>query len=164
MKHSWEQIRNQVRQFRNNLQSLYPIQVLATVKDFVIHNNTLYFLSNTCYPTIDLCPTRNLFLYEINLDQIDQLTIDESTLNSIFSNKNNNTKEYLKLVNKLPLLDRSLIFKEYTSLFKKENDDTSYFYQLLQIQGMTQFEIKEDVILFTFRDDIFVAKIGKVMK
>jgi hypothetical protein len=65
---SWDHIRSQVRQFRTNLQSAYPFQVLAIAKDFVIHKNTLYFLSNNQHST-DWCPTRHVQLYQVQLEQ-----------------------------------------------------------------------------------------------
>ncbi|KAI9477965.1 MAG: hypothetical protein EXX96DRAFT_569098 [Benjaminiella poitrasii] len=163
MSYTWEQIRNQVRQFRSNLQTSYPIQVLAILKDFVVHNNVLYFLSNTCHPAIDACPSRNLLLYQIDLNQFDHLEHDDITTLLPFDIENKNTKDYLTAVNKLPLLDTCLLFKEYTT--KDENNEHSnHFQRLLQVQGMVNFEIKGNVILFTFIDDIFVAELGKLPK
>lgn len=68
MNQSWDVVRNQVRQFRADLTSIYPVQVLAVVKDFCIHNNILYFLSNNRTPG-DLTPSRYLNIYKVDLKQ-----------------------------------------------------------------------------------------------
>jgi hypothetical protein len=68
MAYSWDHIRSQVRQFRTDLQNAYPVQVLTIIKDFTIHNNTLYFLSNNRH-SADWSPTRHLQLYQIQLEQ-----------------------------------------------------------------------------------------------
>lgn len=70
---SWDFIRNQVRQFRTNIQSIYPIQVLSQIKDFTIHNNVLYFLSNNLAPT-DVQSSRQMFIYQIELEQCNVTT------------------------------------------------------------------------------------------
>jgi hypothetical protein len=67
MSQSWDAIRNQVRQFRNELTSIYPVQVLAITKDFYIYKDTLYFLSNN--RSSDLTPSRHLNIYKVDLTQ-----------------------------------------------------------------------------------------------
>lgn len=69
---SWDLIRSQVRQFRTNLQTIYPIQVLSLLKDFYFdaNNFNLYFLSNNHSSTNDLTPpTRHLNLYCIHINE-----------------------------------------------------------------------------------------------
>lgn len=68
MTYSWDLVRNRVRDFRTALQMTYPIQVLATVKDFVIDGDALYFLSNHRI-TPNICPSRHLKLYTVRLEQ-----------------------------------------------------------------------------------------------
>lgn len=75
MSYSWDQIRSQIRQFRTNLQSVYPMQVLAIVKDFVIYKDSLFFLSNNSNST-DATPFRNLQLYQIKLDSSEEYIVN----------------------------------------------------------------------------------------
>lgn len=70
MSYSWDLIRNQVKEFRIKLQTIYPLQVFATVKDFVFDSShNLYFLSDHLALTNEVNPGRQLHLYKINLDQ-----------------------------------------------------------------------------------------------
>ena len=68
MAYSWDYIRSQVRQFRSNLHSIYPIQVWTMTKDFRIHNRVLFYLSNNRDPNT-ITPTAQLQLYKIDLMQ-----------------------------------------------------------------------------------------------
>ncbi|GAA5798512.1 hypothetical protein HPULCUR_003916 [Helicostylum pulchrum] len=136
---SWDLVRNQVRQFRTNIQSIYPIQVLSLIKDFTIHNNVLYFLSNNLAP-VDLPSCRRVFIYQIELKQFDYFY-------SILDQE----KNYLTAASKLPVLDKTLVFSEY--LFQ----DT-----VLPIGGVTSMSIGKEVIMFTFNDHIYISQIGKI--
>jgi hypothetical protein len=71
MSYSWDVIRSQVRQFRTNLQSIYPIQMLSITKDFIFDDyNNLLFLSNNHYFINDTTQvSRHLLLYQINLTE-----------------------------------------------------------------------------------------------
>lgn len=66
MSYSWDLVRSKVRQFRTNFQSIYPIQVLAIIKDFSVHSNILYFLSNNL-TSADLTLSRKVLLYQVDL-------------------------------------------------------------------------------------------------
>jgi hypothetical protein len=69
MSYRWDLIRSQVRQFRTNLQSIYPIQILTIIKDYYFDNknNILYFISNKSNSP-ELAPTRHLQLHQVNLN------------------------------------------------------------------------------------------------
>lgn len=149
MNYSWDHIRTQVRQFRTNLQLIYPVQVLAIAKDFVIHNNVLYFLSNNRNSS-DWCPTKHMQIYQISLEQF---------YNHIIQDDNN----YLNNISNIPILKRSLVYTDYIALVEKKLDKST-FYQQLQILGVSTFEIKDHNILLTFNNDIYVGEIGKVKK
>lgn len=150
MNYSWDHIRTQVRKFRTNLQSIYPVQVLAIAKDFVIHNNVLYFLSNNRNSS-DWCPTRHMQIYQIDLDQCYNHIIPEDE------------NDYLITISNLPILKRSLVYTDYIAPVEKELDKSTYYRQL-QIPGVSAFSIKDDTIMLTFQNDIYIGKIGKVMK
>lgn len=148
MNYSWEDTRAQVRQFRTTLQSIYPVQVLAVAKSFLIHNNVLYFLSNN-KDSSDWCPTRYMQLYQISLDQRHHYTIPD------------NEKNYLTAISNIPILERSLVFTDCIAL--AENDsDKSASYRQMQIPGASAFEIKDDTLMFTFHNDIYIGQLGKV--
>ena len=91
MSYTWDTIRNQVRQFRTDLTSIYPVQVLAVVKEFYIHKNTLYFLSNN-RTSADLAPTRYFNIYKVDLNQREynsMATVTGKLILSLHSESNN---------------------------------------------------------------------------
>ena len=70
MNYSWDTIRDQVRDFRTNLQAIYPLQILSTVKEFTIDaSNQLYFLSDHLALANEISPSRNLQLYHVDLNK-----------------------------------------------------------------------------------------------
>lgn len=135
MNHSWDVIRNQVRQFRADLTSIYPVQVLAVVKDFCIHNNILYFLSNNRTPG-DLTPSRYLNIYKVDLKQFDSL-------------------------HNLTLLKSAIAFTDYTALEEKEGGS---YHRQFRIPGVSTLTMSKDTILFTFNNAIYVGPIDSVPK
>lgn len=149
MNHSWEHTRTQVRQFRANLQTIYPVQVLAITKDFAIHGNVLYFLSNN-RDASDWCPTRHMQIYQSRLDQCDTRQIQQQ-----------DGPHYLAAISTIPLMERSLAYTDYIALGESELD-TSTCYRQLQLPGVSTFDIKDDTIMFTFHHDVYVGKLGKV--
>jgi hypothetical protein len=80
-------------------------------------------------------------------------------------NKNNisasTDREYLKAISTIPILKRELTFTDYGALVEKESDHT-FFHRQLQILGVSTFEVRDNIILFTFHNDIYVGEIGKV--
>lgn len=70
MNYSWDLVRNQVREFRAKLHSIYQPQALATVKDFIFDSShNLYFLSDYLTITNEASPNRYLHLYKVNVNQ-----------------------------------------------------------------------------------------------
>ncbi|KAK4514934.1 Myblike DNAbinding domain-containing protein [Mucor velutinosus] len=148
MNYSWEHIRTQVRQFRANLQAIYPVQVLAITKDFAIHDNVLYFLSNN-RDASDWCPTRQMQIYQSRLDQCNTHLVEQDD------------KNYLMTISTIPIMERSLVFNDYIALVENELDKST-FYRQLQIPGVSTFDIKDDTIMFTFQHDLYIGKLGKI--
>lgn len=150
MNYSWEHIRTQVRQFRASMQTIYPVQVLATTKDFVIHNNVLYFLSNN-RDASDWCPTRHMQIYKSTLDQCGTHIIQQ------------NEQDYLTAISNIPIMERSLVYNDCIALVENELDKST-FYRQLQLPGVSTFDIKDDTIMFTFHNNVYVGKIGEVIR
>lgn len=148
MNYSWEHTRTQVRQFRANLQTIYPVQVLAITKDFAIHGNVLYFLSNN-RDASDWCPTRHMQIYQSRLDQCDTHMIQHDG------------KDYLAAISTIPLMERSLVYNDYIALVENELDKST-LYRQLQLPGVSTFDIQDDAIMLTFHHDVYVGRIGKV--
>jgi hypothetical protein len=79
-------------------------------------------------------------------------------------NKNTPTstdREYLKMISTIPILKREPVFTDYSALVEKESDHT-FFHRQLPIPGVSTFEVRNNTILFTFHNDIYVGEIGKV--
>ncbi|KAI8637275.1 hypothetical protein BD408DRAFT_424779 [Parasitella parasitica] len=148
MNYSWEQTRSQVRHFRANLQSVYPVQVLAIAKDFVIHSNVLYFLSNNRNSS-DWCPTRHMQIYQIDLHQ------------RYHNIEQTDEKNYLLAVSNIPVSKRLSVYTHYMAVAEKELELDNL---QLQIPGVSAFDIKDDTIMLTFNNDIYIGKIGKIPK
>ncbi|KAI8881153.1 alpha/beta-hydrolase [Backusella circina FSU 941] len=146
MTYSWDLVRNRVRDFRTALQMTYPIQVLATVKDFVIDGDSLYFLSNHRI-TPSICPSRHLRLYTVSLDQC----------NTIEALSNQDQSDYIDKLSSLPLLQWKPAFSDYSNI---GNNNT----EQLHIPGMTMFEKLKDDIMFTFNNRIYIGTLGTVPK
>lgn len=140
MSHSWENIRNQVREFRSELTSIYPAQVLSTYRDFYIYNDTLYFLSNN-QNNGELTPSRYLSMYKVDLTQCKHLILFVLLLLIVF-------------VVPTSLLKNTLAFSEYI----EEKGTTR------PIQGVSTMSITENIILFTFQNSIYMGHPNSVKR
>ncbi|KAI8332948.1 Alpha/Beta hydrolase protein [Choanephora cucurbitarum] len=135
MAYSWDSIRSQVRQFRSNLHSIYPIQVWTLTKDFRIHNKVLFYLSNNRDPNT-ITPTAQLQLYKIDLVQLDHLNQDHSEQDYLYS-----------LWSTCPVL-KSRIAIPGLELYGDNN--------CLNRSSVTHFDIVDNTMLFTWRDEHYV--------
>ncbi|KAL9547276.1 hypothetical protein MBANPS3_006245 [Mucor bainieri] len=161
MNHSWEHTRTQVRQFRAHLQTIYPVQVLAITKDFAIHDNVLYFLSNN-RDASDWCPTRHMQIYQSRL-------LDQCETRPVQLDDDTAQQHYLTAISTLPVMERSLLYSDYMALvdhdgLQDNTNTTSTLYRQLQLPGVSTFDIKDDTIMFTFHHDVYIGKLGKIPK
>lgn len=148
MSYSWDLIRNQVKEFRIKLQTIYPLQVFATVKDFVFDSShNLYFLSDHLALTNEVNPGRQLHLYKINLDQ--------AKMDWVHNDEELNATDYLAAYSQMTTLQWKNLFKEYS-----HGDSGTHF----RVQGMDSFDIKDDTIMFTFKNDIYISKAEHIPK
>ncbi|CEG69475.1 hypothetical protein RMATCC62417_05541 [Rhizopus microsporus] len=147
MNYSWDTIRDQVRDFRTNLQAIYPLQILSTVKEFTIDaSNQLYFLSDHLALTNEISPSRNLQLYHVDLNKIPY---------SDWLNKSDRMTEaeYLAACSKASLLEWNVLFEEYC------NPKTGTHFRL---QSITSYDIKDDTVMFTSHNGIFISKMEQI--
>ncbi|KAI8977946.1 Alpha/Beta hydrolase protein [Pilobolus umbonatus] len=117
MTYSWDNIRNQVRDFRVHLQSTYPLQVLTVMKDFTLDDHHLYFLSNT---NTEHNHSRYLQIYKVELSEFSRL-------------------------------DWKPVFTEYI-----ESKD--------KYSGITHYHIKDNNVLFTVNNGVYLGQIGNTPK
>ncbi|EPB85276.1 hypothetical protein HMPREF1544_07957 [Mucor circinelloides 1006PhL] len=60
-------------------------------------------------------------------------------------------------------MERSLVYNDYIALVENELDKST-FYRQLQLPGVSTFDIKDDTIMFTFHNNVYIGKIGKIPK
>ncbi|KAI7873076.1 Alpha/Beta hydrolase protein [Mucor mucedo] len=144
MSHSWDHVRNGVRQFRTNFQSMYPVQVLTVVKDFTVHCNNLYFLSNHV-TSADTCPSRKISLHKVNLHTLNTVPIPQTEDNN-----------YLTATRQLPLSDTSITFTDYLSQDEKGNTVQT------PLPGISSMERLDNTLMLTCNGNIYISDTDKM--
>ncbi|KAI9311785.1 dipeptidyl peptidase IV N-terminal region-domain-containing protein [Dichotomocladium elegans] len=171
-KYTWDQIRNQVKSFRARTQTSYPYHALVIIKDFYIDANRrkIYFLSNNQF--LDGILTRHLNLYEVNYDNVDSSTIRtrSSTPPSPVCRKD---QQYMALISQYPVLEWAPVFTHYLAAAAaddRSHDDTTEHVETEggtrssthSIQGVSQYQVLDDKILFSFAGAVFLGAQGHV--
>ncbi|KAI9488725.1 hypothetical protein BDB00DRAFT_32393 [Zychaea mexicana] len=163
--YTWDQIRSQVRSFRSRTQAAFPFHALTTIKDFHFDAtlNKLYFLSNN--QNADGTMSRHLTLYEVEYGDDNIATTTQSQLPAL------DEHPYLTRLFKFPLAEWAPVFTKYTTASVSTLDDDIMFSSsdtggddsnLHPIQGIAQYQMAGNKVLFSFNGGVYLGDVGRV--